>query len=98
MTKVVLLCSIALASAGAWGLHRTAGPTRPAPIAPADSSRVTLTLRGMTCGSCAKTAQLALQRTAGVYHAEVSYDSAKAVVLYDSERTSPEQFVADLKE
>jgi copper chaperone CopZ len=65
---------------------------------PSDTSRVRLTIRGMTCGTCATTARLALQRAAGVYRAEVSYDSASAVVWYDSTRTRPEDFIRKLRE
>lgn len=64
----------------------------------ADSATVKLSLRGMTCGSCAKTAQLALQKVAGVYRATVSYDSATAVVVYDPAKTTPARFIARLKE
>lgn len=62
-----------------------------------DSTRVRLSIRGMTCGSCAKTAQLALEKTAGVYRAQVSYDSATAIVVYDPAKTAPERFIARLK-
>jgi len=51
----------------------------------------------MTCGSCAVTARLALQRVDGVHRAEVPYDSASAVVWYDSTRTSPDVFIAKLR-
>lgn len=63
----------------------------------ADTARARLAVRGMTCGSCALTARLALERAPGVYRAEVSYDSASAVVLYDPERTSPDRFIARLE-
>jgi copper chaperone CopZ len=65
--------------------------------APSDTARVELAISGMTCGSCATTARIALERAPGVYDAEVSYDSASAVVLYDPEKTSPEKFVAYLE-
>lgn len=78
-------------------LARSAQPDAGA-VAPNDTASVKLSLRGMTCGSCAKTAQLALQKVAGVYRAEVSYDSATAVVLYDPAKTTPERFIARLKE
>jgi copper chaperone CopZ len=72
-----------------------------APITPqyadADTARATLAIEGMTCASCATTARIALERSEGVYQATVSYDSASAVVHYDSERTSPPQFIATLK-
>jgi len=64
----------------------------------ADTAQVRLTIRGMTCGSCATTARIALQRIPGVYRATVSYDSSSAVVLYDPARTSPPVFIARLKD
>ncbi|HET9064311.1 MAG TPA: cation transporter [Gemmatimonadales bacterium] len=57
-----------------------------------------LAITGMTCGSCATTARLVLQRVPGVYHAAVSYDSSSAVVTYDPTRTKPATFIAKLKE
>ncbi len=68
------------------------------PPPPADTARVKLVVRGMTCGSCALTARLVLQRVDGVYRADVSYDSASAVVWYDSARTSPDLFILKLRE
>lgn len=64
----------------------------------ADTAQARLAVGGMTCGSCALSARLALERVPGVYRARVSYDSASAVVLYDPERTSPERFIARLEE
>lgn len=64
---------------------------------PADTARVKLAIKGMTCASCATTARIALERSEGVYRAEVSYDSASAVVTYDSDRTAPPRFIAALK-
>jgi len=66
--------------------------------AAADTAVATLAIEGMTCGSCATTARLALQRVPGVYKAHVSYDSASAVVRYDPPRTEPATFIAKLKE
>lgn len=63
-----------------------------------DTAQAKLAIRGMTCGSCAVTARLALRQVPGVYDARVSYDSASAVVLYDPARTSPERFIARLQE
>ena len=62
-----------------------------------DTARARLAIKGMTCGSCASTARIALERSEGVYRAEVSYDSASAVVTYDSQKTSPPRFIATLK-
>ena len=64
----------------------------------ADTANVKLAISGMTCGSCATTARIVLERVDGVYDAEVSYDSASAVVLYDPDETSPEEFISYLRE
>ncbi len=45
----------------------------------------------------ATAARMALQRAAGVYRAEVSFETASAVVQYDPEKTSPEALIAHLK-
>lgn len=65
--------------------------------ASADTAEVRLAITGMTCGSCATTARIALERAEGVYEALVSYDSASAVVRYDPQKTSPERFIAQLE-
>lgn len=62
-----------------------------------DTATVKLAIRGMTCGSCATTARVALQRVEGIYRADVSYESKSGVVSYDPARTSPESFIAHLK-
>ena len=63
----------------------------------ADTAEVTFTIQGMTCGSCALTARIALERVDGVHDAKVSYDSARAVVRFDPARTSPQELVAELE-
>ena len=55
----------------------------------ADTAVVRFGVTGMTCGSCATTARLALQRLPGVHGAVVSYDSASALVRYDPRRVNP---------
>jgi len=62
-----------------------------------DTVKVKLALKGMSSGYGARMAELVLKRVNGVYDARVSYDSARAEVTYDPARTSPEQFMAQLK-
>jgi copper chaperone CopZ len=62
----------------------------------ADTAVARFSVSGMTCGSCATTARLALRRTPGVYSAEVSYDSATALVRYDPRRATPDRIAAHL--
>jgi copper chaperone CopZ len=66
--------------------------------AQSDTVEAKLAIRGMTCGSCATTARIALERVPGVFYARVSYDSSSAVVAYDPARTSPEAFITRLKD
>jgi copper chaperone CopZ len=68
---------------------------------PADTSIVRLALTGLSCGSCATTARLAIQRVEGVHRAEVEYRSggpSSGKVWYDRTKTSPEVIIAKLKE
>ncbi|MFQ5747032.1 MAG: heavy-metal-associated domain-containing protein [Gemmatimonadota bacterium] len=103
------LCAATAADAGPGGVSvdpatRVAVASLPnseplreiAPAPAGDSTRVRLAIEGMTCGSCATTARIILRRIRGVYDAEVSYDSAGAVVLYDADLTGPETFIAEL--
>lgn len=62
-----------------------------------DTARARLAIEGMTCGSCATTARIALERVDGVHRADVSFDSASAVVLYDPAKTTPNVFIARLE-
>lgn len=53
--------------------------------------RATFKVSGMTCAGCETTIRLALEKTAGVKGAEVSYDRGEAVVEYDPTVTTPEK-------
>lgn len=86
-TSICAICVPAVAS-------RTRAPSA---SVTGDTATVKLAIRGMTCGSCAATARIALQRANGVYQAEVSFESASAVVHYDAGKTTPEAFIAHLK-
>lgn len=84
------LCSVAAKPPG--------DVARPAVVAPSDTARAKLAIKGMTCGSCATTARIALERVPGVYRARVWYDSASAIVWFDSTATAPPKFIAKLRE
>ena len=63
-----------------------------------DTAIVRLHISKMTCGSCATTARLALERLSGVYSAQVTLDDSLGVVRYDPRRLSPQQIAAHLSE
>lgn len=104
MPKLVLAAVAALlGTAPVCAVCHTPGSGEPAlaasvAVVAADTAVAKLAIEGMTCGSCATTARIALQRVPGVYKADVSYDSASAVVRYDPARTEPGAFIAKLKE
>lgn len=64
-----------------------AEPTAARPAAARAAFKVT----GMTCAGCEATIKLALEQTAGVKSAEVSYDRGEAVAEYDPNVTTPEK-------
>ncbi len=66
--------------------------------ATADTTHVRLAIEGMTCGSCATTAKIILKRIPGVFEASVSYDSASAVVVFDSAVISPKVMIEQLEQ
>lgn len=71
---------------------RKPGSTAAAPPVPAAGMKTaSFKVEGMTCVSCETTIKLALERTLGVEHAEVSYDRGEAVVEYDPQKTTPDK-------
>lgn len=64
----------------------------------ADTAVVSLRISRMTCGSCATTARIALQRLTGVHSAVVTYDEGLGVVHYDPRRITPAEIAAHLTE
>lgn len=69
----------------------------PVPAHVAELKRVTLKVKGMTCGGCAIAARTVLERLDGIQKAEVSYEDSRAVVTYDPEKATIEQMIAALK-
>lgn len=62
----------------------------------ADTAQVRLHISGMTCGSCATTARLALNKLAGVHSATVTLEDSLGVVRYDPRRVTPAQIASHL--
>jgi copper chaperone CopZ len=107
MSKFALLAFVGLAALGGRPLCSLCrvvadpvvnGTARRIAVASSDTARTKLAIAGMTCGSCATTARIALERVPGVYRARVWYDSASAVVWYDSTMTAPPKFIAKLQD
>lgn len=59
---------------------------------------VRLKIEGMTCGGCAVSARIVLQRLNGVVKADVDYDTKVAVVIFYPKIVSSEQMIQALKE
>lgn len=71
---------------GAHGDERASDAT----LARASQQRVDLSLKGMTCASCAGTIERALSKSAGVSTASVNFLTKTATVRFDPKSTSPE--------
>ena len=54
----------------------------------------TLHIEGMTCGACATSARIVLQKQNGVKKADVSYAKKTAIVEYDPALTSGSKLAA----
>jgi copper chaperone CopZ len=63
-----------------------------------DTQTVRLRIEGMTCGGCAISARVVLERLDGVQKAEVKYEEILAIVNYDAKKVTPEQMIKALKE
>ena len=57
-----------------------------------------LSVRGMTCGNCARGVQQTLSRTPGVARVSVDHVGGAAEIQYDPERVKPEQLAAAIRE
>lgn len=61
-----------------------------------DTATVRLHISGLTCGSCATTARLALKKLDGVLDATVSAKDSLGVVRYDPRKVDPPRIVEHL--
>lgn len=66
--------------------------------AAAEAGVVRLSIEGMTCGGCAISARIVLERLEGVEKADVDYERRLAIVRYDDTKVTPEQMVDALKQ
>jgi len=71
----------------------------PAPTATrrAAAARVSLSLTGMHCASCAALIERSLRRVPGVQQANVNFAAEKAMVLYDEQQASVAQLLEAVK-
>ena len=58
----------------------------------------TLSVHGMTCGSCVNTVTTALKAVAGVKDVAVSLDRGEARIEFDESSTSPERLGAAVRQ
>lgn len=65
---------------------------------PDGAAVATVRVDGMTCRSCSAGVVDALAQVAGVVHADIDYDAARARVTYDPSRVQPEAFVRAIDE
>ena len=79
----------AIASPTACG-DKTAAPDKQVP---ANAAKVFIPVNGMTCGGCAKSIHNALLKIDGVYSAEITYESGKAVIAYDKAKVQVDALV-----
>jgi len=59
---------------------------------------LTLSVRGMTCGNCARSVQRKLMAIPGVTKTSVDLDHASATVTYDVDRVKPEMLAGAVRE
>lgn len=108
-----VLMAVLAGAIGVLGISRstTAGPersttspsisaveTRESRAAADENRTVRLRIEGMTCGGCAISVRVVLERLAGVEKADVRYDEKLAIVIYDAEKVTPERMIKTLEE
>lgn len=96
--KGLFAFAILTSMAGAAAIAPVNGAaTQNASVPDQATDTVRLKVEGMTCGGCAISARMVLQRLDGVTKAEVDYDTKVAIVHYDSAKVSPQQMIEALK-
>jgi copper chaperone CopZ len=78
------------------GVRTTPGQQLIASVQALDTATVKMHISGMTCGSCATTARLALKKLDGVLDATVSLKDSLGVVRYDPRKVTPPQIAEHL--
>lgn len=73
------------------------GRATPAVAPSVEPTRVSLRIKGMTCGGCVLGVRKVLTRLNGVSKAEVSYENQSAVVSYDPAKVTVEQMIAAIR-
>lgn len=89
----VLLAVLALAPTSWSRLIQGQGIYGVMPAHAAEVRTARLALKGLTCASCKYAVKAALSNLDGVEQADVSYKKMTATVLYDPDRTTPQQMV-----
>jgi len=87
----LFLAPMAVAMPGAFGV----------PVAEAQASettRVTLRIDGMTCGSCAAAVKVKLERTGGVREVRVTFGEQRARVVYDARQVTPQRMIEAIED
>lgn len=70
--------------------HASTPATDASAVAQADGTKVKLSLKGMTCGSCSGKVTAALQAIDGVNAVSVSHETGLAEIAFDAGKTSSE--------
>ena len=95
---VLAIVAAATFSIGAYAAEMPSSFKRGESSALAPSDTVRLKIDGMTCGGCAVSARVVLQRLEGVAKATVDYGNKTAVVVFDPDVISPARMIQALKE
>lgn len=68
-----------------------------AKVQAAAGTKVSLSVDGLTCGSCSETVAKALSALPGVAAAAVDYQSGRAEIAYDASKVKVESLIAEIK-
>lgn len=88
MGKKALSCCAALLALAAIAFVLTRSHHE-AKASGAATGTATLTVQGMTCGACATSVKVVLEKLDGVSEARVHFDEKRAVVRYDPSKVTP---------
>ena len=89
-----ILPALLIAAALAPGVAAPAGPAVAAEAQPASHEKVTLPVRGMTCGACSGIIREELKKLHGVVAVDADYEKGTATVTFVKGEVTVEHIVA----
>lgn len=94
LSRIVFICASLLLVLSIVGCDETGALSHDAPLTEAEAARVVhFEVTGMACTGCAATVRNTISKIDGVTRCSVSYEDARAEVLFDTDSESEQEAI-----